>query len=136
MIRLVILIHFFFSILFKSKPKVGLDGCGWKTARLLAQSELAMTLFIAASTSTSRSELRDFLCYWRNNLRTILAFDPQNILGRRYPSLANNVTDNFPSVDLILQYAQPITSWKTDKIPNTASWQRCQPHLTEIAALC
>jgi Holliday junction resolvase YEN1 len=37
---------------------------------------------------------------------------------------------------LILQYAQPITSWKTDQIPNTASWQRRQPHLTEIAALC
>ena len=72
MIRLVILIHFFFSILFKSKPKVGLDGCGWKTARLLAQSELAMTLFIAASTSTSRSELQDFLCYWQNDLRTNL----------------------------------------------------------------
>ena len=123
MIRLVILIHFFFSILFKSKPKVRLDGCGWKTARLLAQSELATTLFIAASTSTSRSELRDFLCYWQNNLRTILAFDPQNLLGRRYLSLANNITDNFPSVDLILQYAQPITSWKTDQIPNTASWQ-------------
>jgi Holliday junction resolvase YEN1 len=58
------------------------------------------------------------------------------MLGRRYQSLANNVTDKFPSIDLILQYAQPLTSWKTDQIPNTASWKSCQPHLTEIAALC
>ena len=55
---------FFLSILFKSKPKVGLDGCGWKTAHLLAQSELTTTLFTAASTLTSRSELQNFLCYW------------------------------------------------------------------------
>lgn len=125
---------FFFSILFKSK--VGLPGCGWKTARLLAQSELATSLFIAASTSTSSSGLRNFLCDWRKRLRTLLAFDPQNILGRRYPSLANNVTDNFPSIEVILQYAQPLTSWKTDQMPNAASWQRRQPHLTEIAVLC
>lgn len=127
---------FFLSILFKSKPKVGLDGCGWKTAHLLAQSELATSLFIAASTLTSQSGLWDFLCDWRNELRTLLAFDPQNILGRRYPSLANNVTDNFPSIDLILQYAQPLTSWTMDQIPDTASWQPRQPRLTEIAALC
>ena len=139
--RSVILIHFlslslYIYILFKFKPKVGLEGCGWKTARLLAQSELAASLFIAASTSTSRSGLQEFLCDWRNKLRTLLALDPQNILGRRYPSLAKNVTDNFPSVDLILQYAQPLTSWTTDQMPNTASWQCRQPHLTKIAALC
>ena len=127
----------FFSLPYSIlNPKTGLDGCGWKTARLLAQSELATSLFISASTSTSRSGLRDFLCDWRNKLRTLLAFNPQNILGRRYPSLANNVTDHFPSIDLILQYAQPLTSWKTDQMPNTASWQRRQPHLTAIAALC
>ena len=91
---------------------------------------------MAASTSTYRSGLEDFLCGWRNELRTLLAFEPQHILGQRYPSLANNVTDNFPSVDVILQYAQPLTSWTMDQMPNTVSWQRHQPNLTEIAALC
>ena len=105
-------------------------------AHLLAQSKLATTLFIVASTSTSHSGLQDFLSDWWNKLRTLLAFNPQNILGRRYPSLASNVTDKFPSVDLILQYAQPIMSWSTDQLPDTSSWQPRQPHLTEIAALC
>ena len=72
---------FSLSILFKSKPKVRLDGYGWKTAHLLAQSELATSLFIATSTSTSQSGLQDFLCDWQNKLCTLLAFDPQNILG-------------------------------------------------------
>ena len=126
----------FISLSLKSKSKVGLEGCGWKTACLLTQSELTTSLFIAASTSTSRSGLRDFLRDWRNKLRSLLAFDPQNILGRRYPSLANNITDKFPSVDLILQYVQPLTSWTMDQVPNAASWQRRQPHLTEIAVLC
>ena len=130
---------FFFSLswfLFKSKPKVGLDGCGWKTVHLLTQSELATSIFIAASNLTSWSGLVNFLCDWWKKLHTLLAFDPQNILGRRYPSLAKNITDNFPSVDLILQYAQPLTSWTMDQMLNTASWQCRQPNLTEIVALC
>ena len=85
---------------------------------------------------TSLSGLCDFLCDWQNKLRTILAFNPQNILGRRYASLANNVTDNFPSVDLILQYVRPLTSWTMYQLPNTASWQPRQPRLPEIVALC
>jgi Holliday junction resolvase YEN1 len=62
--------------------------------------------------------------------------DPQNILGRRYPLLAKNITDTFPSVDVVLQYAQPITSWTMDQIPDTKSWQLRRPCLTEIATLC
>ncbi|KAF8969668.1 PIN domain-like protein [Flammula alnicola] len=116
--------------------KVGLEGCGWKTARLLAQSELAKSLFIAASKSTSRAGLKEFLCDWRRKFRTLLAHDPQNMLGRKYPSLVKNVTDSFPLIDLILQYAQPLTSWTMDRIPNTSSWQLRQPRLTEIATLC
>ena len=42
------------------KLEVGLKGCGWKTARLLAQSGLAKSLFLAASTSSSRAGLQDF----------------------------------------------------------------------------
>ena len=37
---------------------------------------------------------------------------------------------------MILQYAQPLTSWTMDQVPNTASWQPHQPCLTEIAVLC
>ena len=116
--------------------KVGLKGCGWKTARLLAQSELAKSLFLAASMSSSRAGLRDFLCDWRPKLRTLLVHDPQNILGRRYPLLAKNITDTFPSVDVVLQYAQPLTSWTMNQIPDTKSWQLRRPCLAKIATLC
>jgi Holliday junction resolvase YEN1 len=62
--------------------------------------------------------------------------DPQNILGRRYPSLAKNVTDAFPSVDVVFQYAQPLTSWTMDQVPDVRSWKLQRPHLAEIATLC
>ncbi|KAF8958353.1 hypothetical protein BDZ97DRAFT_1842326, partial [Flammula alnicola] len=132
----------------KTNPRVSLSRkalffmailCGGdydKITRLLAQSELAKSLFIAASKSTSRAGLKEFLCDWRRKFRTLLAHDPQNMLGRKYPSLVKNVTDSFPSIDLILQYAQPLTSWTMDRIPNTSSWQLRQPRLTEIAMLC
>ena len=123
-----------FSISFQLED--GLKGCGWKTARLLARSELAKSLFLAASTSSSQAGLREFLRDWRPKLRTLLVHDPQNILGRRYPSLAKNITDTFPSVDVVLQYAQPLTSWTMDQIPDTKSWQLRQPCLTKIATLC
>ena len=97
-----------FAILFQLE--VGLKGCGWKTAR--------------------------FLHDWRPKLRTLLAHDPQKILGRRYPLLTKNITDTFPSVDIVLQYARPLTSWTIDRIPDTKSWQLQPPYLTKIATLC
>ena len=135
MTRSVICLPSLFStILFPFE--VGLEGCGWKTACLLARSELAKSLFLAASTSSSQAGLRDFLCDWRPKFRTLLAHDPQNILGRRYPSLAGKITNTFPSVDVVLRYAQLLTSWTMDQVPNTTSWQLRQPQLTEIATLC
>ena len=103
--------------------EVGLKGCGWKIARSLAQSELAKSLFLAASTSSSHAGLQDFLRDWCPKLQTLLVHDPNNILGRRYLLLAKNITDTFPSVDVVLQYAHPLTSWTMDQIPDTKSWQ-------------
>ena len=77
-----------------------------------------------------------FFCEWRPKLRTLLVYDPQNILGRRYPLLAKNITDTFPSIDIILQYAQPLTSWTMDQIPDTKSWRLRRPCLAEITSLC
>ena len=85
---------------------------------------------------SSRAELRDFLCDWRPKFRALLVYNLQNILGRRYPLLAKNITNTFPSVDVILQYAQPLTSWTMDQIPDTKSWQLQRPCLAKISTLC
>jgi len=42
----------------------------------------------------------------------------------------------FPIIHVVLQYAQPVTSWTMDQIPNVGSWQLQPPHLTKIATLC
>ena len=86
--------------------------------------------------SSSQAGLQDFLHDWRPKFQTLLAHDPQNILGQRYPLLAKNITNTFPSVDIVLQYARPLTSWTMDQIPDTKSWQLRRPYLTKIATLC
>jgi Holliday junction resolvase YEN1 len=123
-----------FTILFQLEA--GLKGCGWKTARLLAQSELAKSLFLAVSESSSQAVLEEFLRDWRLKFLTLLTHDPQNVLGRSYPLLAKNITDTFPSVDVVFRYAQPLTSWTIDRIPDMKSCQLRQPCLIEIATLC
>lgn len=118
------------------KLQTGLKGCGQKTARRLAQTELAHSLFTATTTSSSRRALCAFLDEWRVAFRILLEEDPNNVLERRYPSLAKNVTDKFPSVDVLLQYGQPITSSTRDQAPDLSAWHLRQPHLAQIGNLC
>ncbi|KAF8904707.1 hypothetical protein CPB84DRAFT_1835590 [Gymnopilus junonius] len=113
--------------------KEGLPGCGWQTACQLAQTDLAHRLFTVALTSPSKEAMRVSLIDWRKDLRTVLTNDPQNVLGRRYPQLAKNVTPKFPSIDVLLLYARPITSWTANQIPNTESWHLRPPDPTAIA---
>ena len=101
MTRLVICSPSLFStILFPFE--VGLEGCGWKTACLLTWNELAKSLFLAVSMSSSQAGLWDFLCDWCPKFQTLLAHNPQNILGWRYPLLAGKITNTFPLIDVVL----------------------------------
>ncbi|KAF8190100.1 PIN domain-like protein [Pholiota molesta] len=115
----------------------GLIGCGWKTASRLARTELAHSLFNAATSLLSREDLCTFLCEWREAFRILLAQDPNNVLGRKYPSLASNVTDEFPPVDILLLYAHPVTSWSMgSQTPDQSLWRLRQPDLPAIGTLC
>ncbi|KAF8177432.1 PIN domain-like protein [Pholiota molesta] len=116
--------------------KAGLSGCGWKTACRLARTELAHSLFVVAVSSPSHEALRAFLPEWRESFRTLLAQDPDNKLGKRYPSLAQKVTDEFPCTDVLLQYAQPVTSWTIGQTPDQSLWYFRQPCFAEIGVLC
>ncbi|KAF8816797.1 PIN domain-like protein [Phlegmacium glaucopus] len=100
---------------------VGLAGCGPTIVHKLAQSELAPSLFRAVS-DLLREALSDFLADWRQTLN--------------YPAVARNISSKFPSIDVLLRYACPVTSWMTDTIPDTSCWTFCQPDIMAIALLC
>ena len=115
--------------------QVGLAGCGPTIAQKLAQSDLARTLFHAAL-RLPRGALSEFLADWREKLRVQLMSDPNGLLGRKYPVVGHNIFNKFPSIDILLLYACPVTSWSANTIPDASQWRLCEPDLAAIASLC
>lgn len=68
----------------------------------------------------------------------MLLEDPLNELeGLRFKTLAEQVTEAFPSIDILLLYGQPLTSWTTgQEPPDQSQWRLRQPQLTEVSILC
>ena len=54
--------------------------------------------------------VKDFLSKWRALLYRILATDPLHILGQRYLSLAKNIPESFPAVDIVNALLHPVAS--------------------------
>ena len=84
-----------------------------------------------------------FLCGWRDDLRRVLEMDPEGYIGRGHAVLANSITSSFPSIDVLQQYAQQITTFSDHSMDN-ASTQitfnhdicSCQPSLGTLALFC
>lgn len=115
--------------------QVGLAGCGPTIAHKLAQSDLADTLF-HATLGLPREALSEFLVDWRKKLKDQLTFDSNGLLGRKYPAVARKVSSKFPSIDILLRYAHPVTSWTAEIIPDSSQWSLRQPDLPAIGLLC
>jgi Holliday junction resolvase YEN1 len=90
----------------------GLHGCGHSTALALTQSGLGDPLFEAAQ-HMSYSDLSMFLPRWRQSLCDELRSDASGKIGRKHPKLTADVPGNFPSMDLVLAYVRPLTSWSS-----------------------
>jgi holliday junction resolvase YEN1 len=73
---------------------------------------------------------------WRKKLKNQLTFDLDGPLGRKFPAIAQKVSSEFPSIDILLLYADPITSWTADIIPDSSQWSLRQPDLLAIGLLC
>ena len=70
-------------------------------------------------------------------MRNELSTDKSGFLCRRFPSLANSVHNDFPTLRVLYQYVKPATSWSNggDGL-DTSAWLPRQPRLSELAALC
>jgi holliday junction resolvase YEN1 len=126
------------ACLFLTHLQVGLAGCGPTIAHKLAQSDLASTLF-RATLDLPREALSEFLANWRKQLTDQLMFDSNGLLGRKYPAVAKKISSKFPSIDILLLYANPVTSWTADTgiiIPDSSQWSLRQPDLPAIGLLC
>ncbi|KAF7331782.1 hypothetical protein MKEN_00058200 [Mycena kentingensis (nom. inval.)] len=114
----------------------GMTGCGPKFARGLVRYGLGKTLYDAAK-SMSKAELVQFLPVWREQLRHELRTDSKGYIGSKRPSLAKQIPDAFPDVDILLSYVNPLTSESLGRASENIkiTWAR-EPDLGRLARTC
>lgn len=115
--------------------QAGLSGCGPKVAHGLAKCGFGDNLLSAARIQ-SREGLREYLVSWREDLAEELRTNSRGILGRKYSSLSKAIPEGFPDIDILMSYANPVTSeteGKTHRIK--ATWER-PLDLGKIANIC
>ena len=88
----------------------GLCGCGPKIACGLAQYGLGQRL-VWACESYNDMQLTMYLSDVRHELRHLLRTDPMGFIGQQCTVLADNVPEDFPSIQVLRDYAEPLTSW-------------------------
>ncbi|EKM76246.1 hypothetical protein AGABI1DRAFT_9336, partial [Agaricus bisporus var. burnettii JB137-S8] len=114
----------------------GLRKCGMVTAHSLARCGFGDTLFEAAN-KLSQEELVDFLHTWREELRQELKTNSKGYLKNRQIALSKSVPDTFPNIDVLLSYAQPITSESLGHAGRNPiiTWSK-EPNFALLAAAC
>ncbi|KAL1938935.1 hypothetical protein VTO73DRAFT_11088 [Trametes versicolor] len=114
----------------------GLEGCGPALAHGLAKCGFGDTLLATARTKT-REELEEFLDGWRDEIRAELRTNARGHLPRKSPKLSRSIPDDFPNVDVVLAYTNPVTSEAKGRAYKNAvlNWDK-EPDLGKIAGLC
>jgi len=114
----------------------GLARCGTVTAHGLAKCGFGDSLFQAATT-LNRAKLQVFLANWRHELCHELRTNSQGHIGRKQPALAKSISADFPDIDVLLSYTNPITSESMGRIETNAksTWAK-EPDLGKLAATC
>ncbi|KAF8636068.1 hypothetical protein AX17_003824 [Amanita inopinata Kibby_2008] len=117
--------------------QAGLPGCGISTAHALARCGFGDSLYEAAIT-LPREALPDFLATWREEFREELRTNSRGIIGRKLAKLAKQVPRSFPDIEILLSYANPITSESLGRAAEKnvkLTWSK-EPDVGKLAALC
>ena len=97
---------YIFSILVQN----GLKGCGLSTAIKLAQEGYGTTLLDGINHSQSTMDVTAFLAVWCETLVSELQTNQSGSLHKCLPVLAASVPPNFPDLESINLYLNPVTS--------------------------
>lgn len=114
----------------------GLARCGVSTAHSLAKCGFGDSLYQAART-LDRDDLAEFLVTWRHEMRQELRTDSQKIIGRKLVALSKAIPEDFPDIDILLSYVNPITSESMGRESNNAkiTWSK-EPNVAKLAETC
>lgn len=115
----------------------GVQGCGIKTAHGLARCGFGDELLEAVQTH-SRGDLPAFLTDWRARIRQELTTNSREMLDKRMLKLSREWPENFPDLDVLYLYTDPVTS-KTDASARRThiplAWEK-EPDFGKIANVC
>ncbi|KAH7911802.1 hypothetical protein BJ138DRAFT_870624 [Hygrophoropsis aurantiaca] len=117
--------------------QAGVTGCGKLIAKGLARCGFGDSLLTAAQTMP-QNELPDFLASWREDVKKELRSNSMGHIGSKKPSLASKIPEDFPDIEILLSYTNPITSEtenRSSRNQTTVTWDR-EPDLGKIAGLC
>ncbi|KAF8441336.1 PIN domain-like protein [Boletus edulis BED1] len=88
-------------------------------------------------------DFNHFLCGWRNDLRRVLATDPEGYIGREHGVLANSIPASFPCPNVLRQYICPVTSFSAPAVDGPVAQTSIdhvinsrQPSLSTLALFC
>jgi Holliday junction resolvase YEN1 len=114
----------------------GLARCGMKTAVGLAKCGFGDAL-LQAVTTLSQDRLSDFLNSWRTEVRLEIQTNARGLIGRKSPALAKCLRNDFPDIDVVMSYVNPVTSATMGKPyrPGDIRWDR-EPDISKIAGIC
>lgn len=115
--------------------QAGLSGCGPKVAHGLAKCGFGDSLLSAVRTQ-AREDVQEYLINWRRDIAEELRTNSRGILGRKYSTLSKSIPEEFPDIDILMSYVNPITSETEGKLHKIkATWER-PLDLGRIAYIC
>ncbi|KAJ7468333.1 hypothetical protein B0H11DRAFT_2239119 [Mycena galericulata] len=90
-------------------------------------------------TSFVGAEQEQELATWRIALTAELRSNSAGSLDKRHPKLADAFPGNFPDLDVVELYMDPLTSWSsrfTGTPPVTSLWTPAEPDVYQLSAFC
>lgn len=109
-----------YSLLAGGDYTKGVPGCGKQSALALAQCGFGDALYAACIRFEATPHLLQcFISSWLRLLQDELRTNSQNRMNQKEPALAARLTEKtFPSANIVLLYACPLTSFSDGKTPN------------------
>lgn len=118
-----------------------MHGCGCAVAERLTRYGLgdrlrAAVLHVIHFQDSDSQLLKQHVEDFRGDLWFYLKHDPLAYIGRHYRNLSNNIPPEFPSLEVVLNYLNPVTSYTVAnaEIPTTPT--RYHINIQGLATLC
>lgn len=124
---------FLFALICGGDYSKGINGAGSQIAVALAQDGLADHLMLLIR-NMQPGDWGKQQSLWREHFCYALQYGGGHLSSTR-PTLAQNIPDDFPTLDLILRYFSPLTSWSTSAgtPPDYNLWVRREPNIKSVA---